>query len=330
MFRNRPIRWMYLFFVAFYAVLTYLLSQFSLMCAVLGAAAGAVSLVAILLFERSRYRKLAQLAEYLHRVNTGDYVLDLLDNEEGDISILQSELYKVTVTLREQNEALRREKRQLSTALSDISHQLKTPLTSLYVMTDLLCEGNLPEERRVEFTERTRAQLSRLEWLVSSLLKLSKLDAGTVEFRPQETDARLLIEKACAPLRIPAELAEVQLTTEGEGMLFCDPNWTAEALVNILKNCVEHTLAGGVIHIRFASKPVFARIMIEDTGSGIAPEDLPHVFERFYRGKNSAPDSVGIGLAMAEAIVRAQGGSIDVKNRSDSPGTAFYLTFYQK
>lgn len=296
--------------------------------------AGILALIISLLFMSvfiiytwRRYKQIAKLSSYLKRINSGDYALDVRDNVEGELSILKSEIYKVTVMLREQNDLLVHDKAALQNALSDISHQLKTPLTSMFMMTDLLCDAQLTEEKRREFTDRLRAQLERIQWLVSSLLKLSKLDAKTVAFKPALVSAKTLLEKACAPLLIPIEIKNQTLSIEGSNVsLRCDENWTAEALVNILKNCVEHTPKGGKLSIACTSNPLYTQILIRDSGPGIDLKDLPHVFSRFYRGKNASNDSVGIGLAMAAAIVKEQNGTIDAANHPKG-GSVFTVRF---
>jgi Signal transduction histidine kinase len=292
-----------------------------------GVAAAACSLlfiVLLLVFTRQRYLQIRRLCDYLKRINSGDYALDVRDNTEGELSILKNEIYKVTVALRERGDMLQREKLALADALSDISHQLKTPLTSMLIMTDLLCGAGLPKDKRQIFAGRMRLQIERLQWLVSSLLKMSRLDAGTVRFNTRRIAARTLIDRACAPLLIPAELKNQTLRIEaGEAMIVCDENWMSEALLNILKNCVEHTPEGGEIRIACEENPLFTQLCIADTGPGIDSADLPHIFSRFYRGKNASEDSVGIGLAMAAAIVQEQGGSITAA--SCSPGSVFTL-----
>jgi len=301
-----------------------------------GTAAGVIALCGCLvlsfcftLFTLHRYKQIANLSGYLKRINSGDYALDVRDNVEGELSILKSELYKVTVMLRENNNQLKRDKAALQNALSDISHQLKTPLTSMFMMTDLLCDGQLPDEKRREFTDRLRLQLERIQWLVSSLLKLSRLDAKTVSFKPAAVSAKTLLSKAFAPLLIPIEIKNQSLKIDDGGItVFCDENWTAEALVNILKNCVEHTPEGGGLTVTCTSNPMFTQITVKDSGPGIIPDDLPHIFSRFYRGKNASADSVGIGLAMAYAIVTEQGGSIDASNHPQG-GSVFTLRFPQ-
>ena len=267
------------------------------------------------------------LSDYLARISNGEHTLDVRDNAEGELSILKNEIYKVTVMLKCQNELLKRDKVMLQNALSDISHQLKTPLTSMFVMTDLLLNAELPEDKRFEFTDRIRVQLERLQWLVTSLLKLSRLDAKTVEFKMEQQKAQQLFQKAYEPLLIALELKNQTLNVEcAETVLRCDANWTAEALLNILKNCVEHTPEFGTITIACTENPLFVQIMIRDNGPGIDKTDLPHIFERFYRGKNAALDSIGIGLAMASSIVQEQGGFIDALNAQEG-GSCFMIRF---
>ncbi len=281
------------------------------------------------LFTVQRYRHIKKLSEYLRRISQGEYSLDIRDNVEGELSILKSEIYKVTLMLSEYNEQLKQERLVLSEQMADISHQLKTPLTSMMVMIDLLRRENLSEQKRQEFTSHLYAQLERIEWLVSSLLKMSKLDAGVVEMNLQEVPAQTLIEKALNPLLIPMEIKDITYSIEGENqVLICDLHWTTEAVINVLKNCIEHTPKGGKIEILFKDNPLYSEIQISDNGIGIQKEDLPHIFTRFYRGKNASPDSVGIGLAMSKSILRSQGGDITIKSKPDK-GSTFFIRLYK-
>ena len=291
------------------------------------------------LFTYYRYKEISRLSNYLRRICSGEHSLDIRDNFEGELSILKSEIYKVTVMLSEYNEQLKEEKALLSTQMADISHQLKTPLTSMMVMADLLKSNSLPADKRREFTSRIYAQLERLEWLVSSLLKMSKLDAGVVEMNKREVSALSLIESALSPLLISMELKSIsytvetgsgrQLSSEDEPLnICCDIHWTTEALTNILKNCIEHTPPGGKISITAEDNPLYSEIRIADSGTGISKEDMPHIFKRFYRGRNACPDSVGIGLAMAESIISSQGGDILVESRPGE-GSVFKVRLYK-
>jgi signal transduction histidine kinase len=268
----------------------------------------------LVLFTGRRYRQIGYLADYLKRVNEGAYALEPAGHDEGELSILKSEIYKVTVALRTQNDRLAQDKLYLADTLSDISHQLKTPLTSMSVLIDLLAREDLREEKRREFTLRLSQQLERLIWLTNALLKLSRLDAQAVNFHLQPVSLQDLVHRACESLLIPMELKEQTLTVRAEGRACCDLNWTAEALSNILKNCMEHTPLAGEIRVLTSENALFSEIRVCDGGGGIDKADLPHVFQRFYRGKNAAADSVGIGLALSKSILEGQGGSVEAGN----------------
>lgn len=283
------------------------------------------------LFTYYRYKQISSLSEYLRRISSGEYSLDIRDNHEGELSILKSEIYKVTLMLSEYNEQLRQEKIILSDHMANISHQLKTPLTSMMVMADLLADENLSEYKRKEFISHIQTQLERTEWLVSSLLKMSKLDAGVAEMNKKDVSVKALIEKAMDPLLISMELKDIQVTDNYSIHplnLSCDLNWTAEALTNILKNCVEHTPEGGQIDISAQDNPLYTEIRIKDSGIGIRKEDLPYIFTRFYRGKYSSQDSVGIGLSMSKSIIQNQGGDITVKSEPGK-GSEFTIRLYK-
>lgn len=282
------------------------------------------------LYTLQRYREIRRLLDYLAAVRGGERSLDIRDNREGEFSILKNDIYKLTVTLQEQSELLEKERNRLADALADVSHQLKTPLTSMRVMADLLGTGTLDAERHQEFSARLSGQLDRIEWLVGSLLKLSRIDAGAIHFRQEVFSLEDTVRKALAPLLIPAELREQMLWIQGDGgtTVLGDAAWTGEALVNILKNCLEHTPRGGSILLAWHDTPIHTELRILDSGCGIDPEDLPHIFERFYRGKNASPDSAGIGLAMARAILRGQNADLQVKS-VPGEGACFILRFYK-
>lgn len=302
--------------------------SFSAGCLTLAACGCLILLYTV--FNVWRYRELRRLSSYLARVYAGGKTLDLRTNREGELSILKNDLYKLTTRLTQQAELLHKDKRYLADALSDISHQLKTPLTSLLVMNELLAEPSLPLEKRQEFLRRSGEQLHRIQWLVQTLLKLSRLDAAVIEMEPAATALLPLVQKAAASLAIPVEAKELMLSVAVKPSLciFCDPAWTQEALCNILKNCVEHTPPKGRIVIEAAENPLHAELTVTDTGGGIAPEDLPHLFERFYRGKNAGSDSVGIGLAMSKAILNRQNADLTAEN---VPGGArFVLKFFKQ
>lgn len=330
MLRNRELLVFLLFALALAAAGTAVGFSFSQEAGLVAAATAAALLLSFVLFTLLRYRGIKKLSGYLRRVTNGEYSLDVRDNREGELSILKSEIYKVTVTLSEQSALLLEDKRRLADSLSDISHQLKTPLTSMLVMTDLLCEQTLPQQKREEFTRNLRAQLERMQWLLSSLLKLSRLDADTVVFRKDWIPIRQILLQAASPLLIPLELKGVDLTLEGpdELRVYADPNWLAEVFVNLFKNAAEHTPSGGRIAAFWQDTPLFYEIAVADNGAGIDREDLPHIFTRFHRGKNASPESVGIGLAMAKSIVEKQGGSITAQSRPGQ-GAVFFVRLYK-
>ncbi|MFS0824540.1 sensor histidine kinase [Bacillus sp. 1P02SD] len=284
-----------------------------------------------LAFTKWRYREIEKLSGYLRKITSGDYSLDIRDNHEGELSILKSDIYKVTLKLSEHSSLLQQDKLKLTNAISDISHQLKTPLTSMMVMADLLGEAKLDTAKRIEFTNNIRVQLERIEWLVSSLLKLSKIDAGTVPFKKDTVYVSELVERAVHPVLVPMDVKQQSLIVEGdqEVSIIGDFNWTAEGLINILKNCVEHTQEGGNISILFSENALYTEIIISDNGKGIAKEDLPYIFKRFYKGKNAGEDSIGIGLAMAYSIIKSQQGDIEVKS-AEGRGTTFIIKFYKQ
>lgn len=285
-----------------------------------------------MIYTRWRYRELEKLSVYLKEINNGkdSFSLDLRDNKEGELSILKNDIYKVTRMLSEHRSLLQRDKLQLTDAISDISHQLKTPLTSMTVMADLLSAPDLPPAKRTEFTHHLRIQLERIDWLVSSLLKLSKMDAKTIQFKKDVIHVKNLINKALEPVMIPMDIKGQTVTIHGDdNVTFVgDFNWTAEAVINILKNGVEHTPEGGAISITFSENALFTEVIIADNGKGIPKEDLPYIFKRFYKGRNASEGSIGIGLAMAHSIIASQNGVIDVTSDSGK-GTQFRIKLYK-
>lgn len=291
----------------------------------LGAALGAGYAV----FTAWRYRQLRRLAAYLAAVYAGDRVLDIRSNEEGELSLLKNDLYKITVTLQRQADQLARDKRLLADSLGDISHQLKTPLTSALVLADLLESDTLPPDRRRDFLQDLTAQLTRMQWLVGALLKLSRLDAGAVTLTPAPVPLEELLTAALAPLRLPMERQGVACRfdlPEGATVL-CDRAWTVEAVQNVLKNCVEQMPHGGTLTMRADCDALGATLWVEDTGGGIDPADLPRLFERFYTGRRTGGDHAGIGLALARGILTRQGGALSAGN---IPGGARFTFWFPR
>ena len=292
-------------------------------------AAGAVFILLVLRFARKRYRAMAELSLRIDRVLHGYDSTLITEHEEGELSILESEVRKMTVRLKESADLLRMEKISLSRAIEDIFHQIRTPLTALNIEAALLAEEDLLYERRVRLTREARGQLQRVEWLVEALLKMSRIDAGTVEFNRDTVAVRELVEKAAEPLSIPMELRGQRLErVVGDETYTGDLAWSAEALGNVLKNCMEHTPAGGTISVRVEETALYTQIAVQDDGPGFVKEDVPHLFERFYKGKNAGADSIGIGLALARMIVVEQGGTITADSTAEG-GARFVIRFYK-
>lgn len=275
----------------------------------------------------SRYLRLAALADRINQILHGG-AIDFDRCAEGELSILHSEIYKMTVRLRGQQQTLTKEKEYLANSLADISHQIRTPLTAINLLLGLLSEPNLTDERRHSLIHELYGLLTRIDWLINTLLKISMLDAGTARFRAERTSLETLIQKSCAPLLIPIELRGQQLRIRADGDFSGDLAWTCEAVGNIVKNCMEHTPAGGTIEIIAQENALYSEIVIRDNGTGIPPEDLPHIFERFYKGKNTDSKSFGIGLALSRMIITGQGGTVKAANRKPA-GAVFSIRFYK-
>ncbi|MBQ1729513.1 MAG: HAMP domain-containing histidine kinase [Oscillospiraceae bacterium] len=299
------------------------------LCGALILALGACLSLLHLLLARKRYAEMEKLAESIDRALHGQETALIGDEAEGELGILKSEIRKLFSRLSEQKDLLSAEKIRLTEAIQDIFHQLRTPLTSMGIVTSLLEDEDLTYELRVQRTRELKRQLERIEWLVETLLKLSKIDAGTAQFKKDSVSVKEAFDKAAESLIIPMELRGQTLTVKAADERFTgDLNWTAEALGNILKNSMEHTPEGGEISVEAEETALYTELRILDSGSGFDKEDIPHIFERFYKGKNAADSSVGIGLALARSIIAAQNGAISAKNGKDG-GAKFTIRFYK-
>ncbi|QGQ97302.1 sensor histidine kinase [Paenibacillus psychroresistens] len=329
--RNKEIRWL-LFALVFSVVIISVFSfiAYGLVSGIISIFTALVFTAIFILFTYKRHKNIGELTDYLQQMSNGIYDLQFRDNEEGELSILKNEIYKVSVTLLELAEMMKKDRQALADALSDISHQIKTPLTGMQVAIELLCDGNLTIAKQDEFLKAIRTQLKHTEGLITALLKLSKLDAKTIAFKQQRINVKELIHKAIQPLLIIIELKQQHLTLTGDdGIVFIgDEFWSMEALTNIIKNSVEHTSVGGHIQIEWQENPIYTEIKVSDDGEGIAKEDLPYIFQRFYKGKNSKPESSGIGLAMAQSIINEQSGRISLLSQ-DGIGTSFTIKLYK-
>ena len=275
-----------------------------------------------------RYRKIASLASDINSVLHGDNAISLENYTEGELAILHSEIYKMTIRLREQQQKLMSDKAYLADSIADISHQIRTPLTSINLLVQLLSAPNLTDERRQQLTHELYGLLSRIEWLITALLKISKLDAETVQFKAEKVSLEALINKSCSTLLVPIELRGQELIINANGDFVGDLAWTCEAIGNVVKNCMEHTPEGGKIEIDAIENALYTEIVIKDNGTGISQDDMPHIFERFYKGKDSDGKSFGVGLALSRMIITSQKGTIKAENRKPS-GAIFSIRFYK-
>lgn len=285
--------------------------------------------ITYLIFIKNQYRKINKIDKYMNKILNNDYSLDIRDYVEGDISTLKNDIYKMTIKLKEQTELSIKDKKYLEETLADISHQIKTPLTSMYVINDILSDNDLDKKSQIEFLNKNRNQLERIEWLVTTLLKISRLDSGMVTLKRDNINIKDLINKTIEPIKIMAELKNILIETNIETTNFyLDFNWTLEALTNILKNACEHTNNNGSIKIEVNENPLYLNIKIIDNGVGISESDKKHIFDRFYKGKTNK-DSIGIGLNMAKKIINLQNGEIECISKINE-GTTFDIKFYKK
>lgn len=298
----------------------------------LPAAAAALLFGGLYVYKMRKYKKsLRRLSGEMDRILHGSGELMLGSYEEGEISILRDEIYKMTVRLREQSEILAEDKEALADSLADISHQIRTPLTTLNLMTArMMREGDDPEQRKRILREMNR-MLERIEWLITALLKMSKLDAGAIRLEPTDISMEGFLKKVLEPFEIQMDLRDQRCRIEGaEGMTFtADEAWTLEAVRNVVKNSLEYTPDGEALEISCEDNPLYTEISVCDSGPGIDPEDLPHLFERFYKGKNAGSSSFGIGLALAQSIMIRQNGVIRAENRQEG-GSRFRIRFYKQ
>ena len=285
----------------------------------------------IIIFEylKRRDKKINQITQYINEIKNKKYELDINENSEDELSNLKNELYKITVMLKEESEISKKDKENLKMSVEDISHQLKTPLTSITIMLDNLKNNpNMDENTKQKFIFEISKQIDWINWLVISMLKLSKLDANVVQFYEEKINLKRFIDEIIKNLEIPIEIKNQQIVIEGDesASFIGDYKWQQEAVTNIIKNCIEHNKDNGKVYIRYEENTLFTKITIKDEGEGISKEDLKHIFERFYKGQNSSENSVGIGLALAKNIIEKNKGMISCKSELDK-GTEFVIKY---
>lgn len=286
-------------------------------------------IIAILIYINKRDKKLKEIKKYIEEISNRNYQLDIDENSEDELSNLKNELYKITVMLKEESENSKKDKEKLKISVQDISHQLKTPLTSISIMLDNIKENpQMDEKTKQKFIFEISRQIEWINWLVISMLKLSKLDADVVQFCSENIDVTKFISEIIKNLEIPIEIKNQNIVIEGKEDVFFegDYKWQQEAVTNIIKNCIEHNRDGGNIFIRYEENNLFTKISVKDEGKGIDKEDLRHIFERFYKGRNSLENSVGIGLALAKSIIEKNNGMITCRSEVGK-GTEFVIKY---
>lgn len=287
-------------------------------------------LIVFILYERKQDKEIDKITKYLEAINDKNYTLKIDENSEEELSILKNELYKVTVMLRENASNTLKDKINLKRALEDISHQLKTPLTSILIILDNLIDNpEMDYQTRVEFLHDLKRETTRIQSLIQSILKLSKFDSNTIQFIKQDIYLKQIVDEAIKNTGSLADLKNIKINVEGNKVtkLNCDLLWQIEAITNILKNCIEHSKENTQIDIKYNNNSVYSYITITDYGEGISKEDLPHIFERFYRGKNSSNESIGIGLSLSKTIIESNNGIVSVESNSDK--TTFIIKYFK-
>ena len=288
-----------------------------------------IIIIVFVLYNKRQKNKIKEITNYIEQINNKNYALDIQDNNEDELSVLKNELYKITVMLKEQAENSAKDKINLKNSLEDISHQLKTPLTSITIMLDnILDSPDMDLQTRNEFIKDIYREIANIKFLVQNLLILSKFDANTITFNENEEKLEDIIEEAKQNVASICDLKNIQIILEGkeDAKTTCDLKWQVEALTNILKNCAEHSNNNTKINVLYSENNMYSEIVIKDEGSGIDQKDLKHIFERFYKGKNSDKDSIGIGLSLAKTIIEKDNGFITVDSELGK-GTTFNIKY---
>jgi len=293
---------------------------------------GIILIYLLLNYIKNRKIKVNEITNYIKEINKRNYALKLEENNEDELSILQNELYKITILLREQSDNAISDKNNIKDSMSDISHQLKTPLTSIMIGIDnVLDNPKMDIKTREEFLNDIKKQIENINFLISSILKLSRFDANVIKFVKQEINVKKLLNEILKNLENISSKKDIKIIVNGEDNIFFtgDYKWELEALTNIIKNGIEHLDSNGIIKISYRKLSIYTEITIEDNGNGINKKDLKNIFVRFYKGKNSSNDSIGIGLSLAKEIIENDNGYITVSSEINK-GTKFTIKYMKK
>lgn len=288
-----------------------------------------VYLTIIINNDKRKEKEINEVIKIIEEINNKNYSFKMKDINEEDLSLLKNEIYKTTIMLNEISEISKKDKKELEESLEDISHQLKTPLTSILIMIDtLLDDEDMDQNTREDFLRNMKREVMNINFLVKSILKLSRLDTNTVKFISKKESVKEIINEAILNVSLLSDLKNVKIETNlSDSFIICDYKWQIEALTNILKNSIEHSYENNKVLIESSENNAYVKITIKDFGSGIAKEDINHIFERFYKGKDSDYDSIGIGLALSKSIIEKQNGKISVESSDD--GTTFTIKYFK-
>lgn len=288
-----------------------------------------VYLTIIINNDKRKEKEINEVIKIIEEINNKNYSFKMKDINEEDLSLLKNEIYKTTIMLNEISEISKKDKKELEESLEDISHQLKTPLTSILIMIDtLLDDEDMDQNTREDFLRNMKREVMNINFLVKSILKLSRLDTNTVKFISKKESVKEIINEAILNVSLLSDLKNVKIETNlSDSFITCDYKWQIEALTNILKNSIEHSYENNKVLIESSENNAYVKITIKDFGSGIAKEDINHIFERFYKGKDSDYDSIGIGLALSKSIIEKQNGKISVESSDD--GTTFIIKYFK-
>lgn len=288
-----------------------------------------VYLTIIINNDKKKDKEINEVIKIIEEINNKNYSFKMKDINEEDLSLLKNEIYKTTIMLNEISEISKKDKKELEESLEGISHQLKTPLTSILIMIDtLLDDEDMDQNTREDFLRNMKREVMNINFLVKSILKLSRLDTNTVKFISKKESVKEIIKEAILNVSLLSDLKNVKIETNlSDSFITCDYKWQIEALTNILKNSIEHSYENNKVLIESSENNAYVKITIKDFGSGIAKEDINHIFERFYKGKDSDYDSIGIGLALSKSIIEKQNGKISVESSDD--GTTFTIKYFK-
>ena len=290
-------------------------------------------IILLILYIRYNHKKendIKDIIKCIEQINKKNYELQIDSISEDELSILKNEIYKTTIMLKESAENSNKDKLNLKKSLEDISHQLKTPLTSILVMLDNIIEDpDMDINIRNDFVRDIKRNVVNINFLVQALLKLSKFDANTVHFIKQENDLKTIIKESIKNVSPLCDLRNINIeyNAKEKSKIICDAKWQIEAITNIIKNAVDHSKNNSTVTINLSNNNVYSMIEIIDKGEGISKKDISHIFERFYKGENATSDSIGIGLALAKTIIEEDNGSISVE--SNKNGTKFTIKYFK-